>query len=185
MSVNLGNDTKATSPVRTPDEAKEGKYEPKQNKKIVRLLTVIAYVISVSMAAIILSLYYVFLWDPQLKYSNTEKAKMDSSPFATPDTGETRMAAENNLLEPKPTPYALPVIPETNHHHSSHQPHHNGQATLSNNNHQSSGPSPQQGKHREASPTDGSSSFYDDFRQQQQQQQQQQQHGQPPLSTSA
>ncbi|XP_069977233.1 putative transmembrane protein INAFM2 isoform X2 [Penaeus vannamei] len=69
MSVNLGNDTKASSPVRTPEETKESKYEPKQNKKIIRLLTVIAYVISVSMAAIILSLYYVFLWDPKETYS--------------------------------------------------------------------------------------------------------------------
>lgn len=73
MSVNLGNDTKAASPVRTPDEGKESKYEPKQNKKIIRLLTVIAYVISVSMAAIILSLYYVFLWNPEMRYSPRHK----------------------------------------------------------------------------------------------------------------
>ena len=74
MSVNLGNDTKAPSPVRTPDDNhKDSRYEPKQNKKIVRLLTVIAYVISVSMAAIILSLYYVFLWDPQMKYQPKAK----------------------------------------------------------------------------------------------------------------
>ncbi|XP_063882060.1 putative transmembrane protein INAFM2 isoform X2 [Scylla paramamosain] len=74
MSVNLGNDTKAPSPVRTPDDNhKESRYEPKQNKKIVRLLTVIAYVISVSMAAIILSLYYVFLWDPQMRYQPKAK----------------------------------------------------------------------------------------------------------------
>ncbi|XP_047096924.1 putative transmembrane protein INAFM1 [Schistocerca piceifrons] len=33
-------------------------------KKLLRLLTVLAYVMSVSMAAIMLSLYYVFLWDP-------------------------------------------------------------------------------------------------------------------------
>lgn len=40
------------------------RYEVKQHKKMVRILTVIAYVICVSMAAIVLSLYYVFLWDP-------------------------------------------------------------------------------------------------------------------------
>ncbi|XP_042861130.1 uncharacterized protein LOC122246557 isoform X2 [Penaeus japonicus] len=73
MSVNLGNDTKASSPVRTPEDTKESKYEPKQNKKIIRLLTVIAYVISVSMAAIILSLYYVFLWDPKETYRPKDK----------------------------------------------------------------------------------------------------------------
>lgn len=39
-------------------------YESKQNRKIIRLLTVIAYMFAVSLAAIVLSLYYLFLWDP-------------------------------------------------------------------------------------------------------------------------
>lgn len=34
-------------------------YETKPNKKIVRIITVIAYIFSVSMIAILLSLYYV------------------------------------------------------------------------------------------------------------------------------
>lgn len=42
-------------------------YETKQNKKVVRLLTVLAYVFSVSLAAIVLSLYYVFLWNPNMQ----------------------------------------------------------------------------------------------------------------------
>uniref|UniRef100_T1J955 InaF motif containing 2 n=1 Tax=Strigamia maritima TaxID=126957 RepID=T1J955_STRMM len=42
-------------------------YEPKQNKKLIRLLTVMGYIFSVSLVAIMLSLYYVFLWDPNLK----------------------------------------------------------------------------------------------------------------------
>jgi len=33
--------------------------------RIVRVLTVVAYICSVSMAAVMLSLYYVFLWDPK------------------------------------------------------------------------------------------------------------------------
>merc|ERR1719189_2282007 len=37
-------------------------YEPKQNKKIVRIFTVILYMFSVSLGAILLSLYYVFIW---------------------------------------------------------------------------------------------------------------------------
>ncbi|XP_076316580.1 uncharacterized protein LOC143228950 [Tachypleus tridentatus] len=41
-------------------------YETKRNKKIIRLMTVFAYVFSVSLAAIVLSLYYVFLWDPAM-----------------------------------------------------------------------------------------------------------------------
>ncbi|XP_043468675.1 uncharacterized protein LOC122502600 [Leptopilina heterotoma] len=46
-------------------ESKESIYEPKHNKKLIRVLTVIAYLISVSLAAIILSLYYAFIWDPK------------------------------------------------------------------------------------------------------------------------
>lgn len=46
-------------------ESKESIYEPKHNKKLIRVLTVIAYLISVSLAAIILSLYYTFIWDPK------------------------------------------------------------------------------------------------------------------------
>ncbi|XP_054258123.1 putative transmembrane protein INAFM2 isoform X1 [Macrosteles quadrilineatus] len=44
------------------EEAKDRLYEPKHKKKVVRVLTVIAYVFSVSLAAIMLSLYYIFIW---------------------------------------------------------------------------------------------------------------------------
>lgn len=37
--------------------------KPKQ--KLIRVLTVLAYILSVSMAAILLSIYYVFMWDGQ------------------------------------------------------------------------------------------------------------------------
>jgi hypothetical protein len=51
----------------TAEAAANGKlYGPKKIRKIVRVLTVIAYVLSVSLAAIILSLYYLFLWDPKI-----------------------------------------------------------------------------------------------------------------------
>ena len=46
-------------------ESKDKLYEPKHKQKLIRVLTVIAYLISVSFAAIILSLYYAFIWDPQ------------------------------------------------------------------------------------------------------------------------
>lgn len=39
-------------------------YEPKPNKKAIRILTVAAYMLCVSLAAIMLSLYYVFFWNP-------------------------------------------------------------------------------------------------------------------------
>lgn len=40
-------------------------YERKRDKKSVRVLTVLIYVFSVSLAAIMLSLYYVFFWEPK------------------------------------------------------------------------------------------------------------------------
>lgn len=45
--------------------AKEQQNEAKTASKFIRVLTVLAYVLSVSMAAILLSLYYVLVWDPQ------------------------------------------------------------------------------------------------------------------------
>lgn len=39
-------------------------YESKGSKKIVRLITVVAYMFSVSFVAIVLSAYYLFLWEP-------------------------------------------------------------------------------------------------------------------------
>ena len=38
-------------------------YERKHNQKALKVLTVAAYILFVSMAAIILSFYYVFIWD--------------------------------------------------------------------------------------------------------------------------
>jgi hypothetical protein len=47
------------------EESKDKMYEPKHSKKLIRVLTVIAYMFSVSLAAIMLSVYYVFLWNPK------------------------------------------------------------------------------------------------------------------------
>lgn len=49
------------------EEAKDRLYEPKHKKKLVRVLTVVAYIFSVSLAAIMLSLYYIFIWNPYSK----------------------------------------------------------------------------------------------------------------------
>jgi hypothetical protein len=51
----------------TAEAAANGKlYESKKIRKVVRVLTVLAYLLSVSLAAIILSMYYLFLWDPKI-----------------------------------------------------------------------------------------------------------------------
>jgi hypothetical protein len=55
---------------------KDKLYEPKKKRKVIRVLTVVAYVLSVSMAAIMLSLYYVFLWDPKIPTLRREGAPM-------------------------------------------------------------------------------------------------------------
>lgn len=47
------------------DDSIDKLYESKKNQRTVRVLTVCAYVLTVSMAAIVLSAYYVFLWNPQ------------------------------------------------------------------------------------------------------------------------
>nr|XP_023021066.1 uncharacterized protein LOC111509534 [Leptinotarsa decemlineata] len=43
--------------------SKDSFFDPKPQPKIIRVLTVMAYVLSVSMAAILLSIYYIFMWD--------------------------------------------------------------------------------------------------------------------------
>lgn len=43
------------------------KMAAKSNKKWIRLATVLAYVLAVSLAAIVLALYYSLIWDPKLK----------------------------------------------------------------------------------------------------------------------
>lgn len=77
----LGNrDSKPPAPneVRFAGEERKDKlYEPKHKQKLVRVLTVVAYVIFVSMAAILLSLYYTFVWNP--KGQTVRKLRMGKS----------------------------------------------------------------------------------------------------------
>jgi hypothetical protein len=64
---------------------KDKLYEPKKKGKVIRVLIVMAYVLSVSLAAIMLSLYYVFLWDPKIPTAGREGA-----PMALMDPGPQR-----------------------------------------------------------------------------------------------
>lgn len=86
------------------DTAKAKIYETKRHKKIVRLMTVMAYVLSVSLAAIVLSLYYVFLWDPNMhsepepvvvidRVAGRTTAFASSSAVATNETDCSELAA--------------------------------------------------------------------------------------------
>ncbi|XP_052769028.1 putative transmembrane protein INAFM2 [Mya arenaria] len=60
------------------------KMAAKTNKKWVRLATVLAYVLAVSLAAIILAIYYSLIWDPQLK----------TTTISTPTTVSGAMSSE-------------------------------------------------------------------------------------------
>lgn len=57
-------------------DTKEKMYEPKQRKKLVRVLTVVAYLFFVSLAAAMLSLYYVFLWNPSHSRSSAKARQL-------------------------------------------------------------------------------------------------------------
>lgn len=68
------------------EEAKDRLYESKHKKKLVRVLTVIAYVFFVSLAAIMLSLYYIFIWSGDQKSSTQPYVRVytrcDNAPYA-------------------------------------------------------------------------------------------------------
>ncbi|XP_035743725.1 uncharacterized protein LOC118451376 isoform X2 [Vespa mandarinia] len=68
------------------EERKDKLYEPKHKKKLVRVLTVIAYIIFVSMAAILLSLYYTYIWDPEHQAVRTRAHKPDCATIKTSDS---------------------------------------------------------------------------------------------------
>lgn len=61
------------------EESKDKLYEPKHRKKVFRVMTVIAYVILVSSAAIILSLFYVFIWNPTDYRLLIRRARLNNS----------------------------------------------------------------------------------------------------------
>ncbi|CAH1977501.1 unnamed protein product [Acanthoscelides obtectus] len=60
----INPDSSPDSPDAPPmSKQQEAMFEPKPTPKIIRVLTVMAYVFSVSMAAIFLSIYYIFMWE--------------------------------------------------------------------------------------------------------------------------
>ena len=63
------NATGAKGPTYTGDKNKT-KMAAKTNKKWVRLATVLAYVLSVSLAAIVLAIYYSLMWKPNIDIDN-------------------------------------------------------------------------------------------------------------------
>ncbi|XP_063539159.1 uncharacterized protein LOC134748322 isoform X2 [Cydia strobilella] len=63
-------------------------YEPKSVSKVVRVMTVLAYLLSVSLAAILLSVYYVCVWkSPELPPLNGTGEGELAARRAGPDLG--------------------------------------------------------------------------------------------------
>ncbi|XP_074517175.1 uncharacterized protein LOC141783664 [Sebastes fasciatus] len=77
---------------------KKAKMAAKTNKKWVRLATVFAYVLSVSLAAIILAIYYSLIWKP------TSSSSAGGKPGVTPTSTSTanistNISTSNNVTE--------------------------------------------------------------------------------------
>lgn len=77
---------------------KKAKMAAKTNKKWVRLATVFAYVLSVSLAAIILAIYYSLIWKPTSGSSSTEKPKGPGEVTPTANIS-TNISTSNNVSE--------------------------------------------------------------------------------------
>lgn len=58
--------------------------QPKPQRKIIRVLTVMAYMLSVSMAAILLSIYYIFVWNGSGSGSDVIVQQKQKQPLASP-----------------------------------------------------------------------------------------------------
>lgn len=66
-STNFRAKSAAKGPTYTADKTPKAKMGSKTNKKCIRLATVVAYIICVSLAAIILAIYYSLIWRPDIK----------------------------------------------------------------------------------------------------------------------
>ncbi|XP_039993520.1 uncharacterized protein LOC120795575 [Xiphias gladius] len=77
---------------------KKAKMAAKTNKKWVRLATVFAYVLSVSLAAIILAIYYSLIWKPTSASSSAGKPGVPEGVSSTTNIS-TNVSTSNNVSE--------------------------------------------------------------------------------------
>lgn len=77
---------------------KKAKMAAKTNKKWVRLATVFAYVLSVSLAAIILAIYYSLIWKPTSASSSAGKPGVLEEVTPT-ESISTNISTSNNVSE--------------------------------------------------------------------------------------
>uniref|UniRef100_A0A8B9HQ61 InaF motif containing 2 n=1 Tax=Astyanax mexicanus TaxID=7994 RepID=A0A8B9HQ61_ASTMX len=87
---------------------KKAKMAAKTNKKWVRLATVFAYVLSVSLAAIILAIYYSLIWKPTSASPSSRRpdiaAVVSTTPMSSSPTNSTDHVFDNGMrTEVSPT----------------------------------------------------------------------------------
>ena len=97
-------DIRSANEVKLAGEVSNDKlYEPKDKQKAIRVLTVIAYIISVSMVAIILSMYYMYIWVPSdrrfVDQTGATKAPCEDevTPMVLPISGDNRASSDERI----------------------------------------------------------------------------------------
>lgn len=93
---------------------KKAKMAAKTNKKWVRLATVFAYVLSVSLAAIILAIYYSLIWKPTSASSSVGKPGVLDEVTPTANIS-TNISTSNNVSEWNSTQTGLQSLNQTRH----------------------------------------------------------------------
>ncbi|XP_029315759.1 uncharacterized protein LOC115026963 [Cottoperca gobio] len=91
---------------------KKAKMAAKTNKKWVRLATVFAYVLSVSLAAIILAIYYSLIWKPTSASSSAGKPGVPEEVTPTANIS-TNISTSNNVSEWNSTQTGLMSVNQT------------------------------------------------------------------------
>lgn len=98
---------------------KKAKMAAKTNKKWVRLATVFAYVLSVSLAAIILAIYYSLIWKPTSASSSGKPGVTEVTPTANISTN---ISTSNNVSEWNSTQTRLLSFNQTRQDTTPHSP---------------------------------------------------------------
>ncbi|XP_046344390.1 putative transmembrane protein INAFM2 [Haliotis rufescens] len=87
-------------------EKNKNKMAAKTNKKWVRLATVLAYVLAVSLAAIVLATYYSLIWKPKLNKMPSSSVAQTTTIPAPENFGVTQVH-DSNLTMSVGTPAAV------------------------------------------------------------------------------
>lgn len=83
--------SKATTFTTDKASSNKSKMAAKTNKKWVRLATVLAYVLAVSLAAIVLATYYSLIWQPRLKKNDNVNIGVETTTIIGNTTSEPLM----------------------------------------------------------------------------------------------